>query len=133
MASFLLAAPASAGSSGTVTSGFGQRSDPFHRGMRAHKGMDIAAAFGTPVVATGDGWIEFAGWKGSYGVLVIIRHASGYETRFAHLSSVMVRPGEAIRKGQPIGRVGSTGRSTGNHLHYEVRYRGVALNPAGFM
>jgi len=117
----------------TVTSSYGTRADPFHGGARAHKGIDIAAPAGTPVFATADGWVEHAGQKGSYGILVTIRHPSGHETRFAHLSRVTVRKGQAVRKGFQVGNIGSTGRSTGPHLHYEVRMNGVALNPAAFM
>jgi murein DD-endopeptidase MepM/ murein hydrolase activator NlpD len=116
-----------------VTSEFGTRADPFHGGRRAHKGIDMAAPYGTPVYATGDGWVERADSWGSYGLIVIVRHPSGHETRFAHLSAILVQKGQPVRKGQMIGRIGSTGRSTGNHLHYEVRYRGVALDPRQFM
>lgn len=116
-----------------VTSEFGSRFDPFHGGKRPHKGIDMAAPTGTPVHATGGGVVEYAGWKGSYGLLVVIRHPGGFETRFAHLSRVDVIPGQAIGKGAVIGLIGSTGRSTGPHLHYEVRQNGVALDPRQFM
>lgn len=116
-----------------VTSEYGTRADPFHGGKRAHKGIDMAAPYGTPVYATGDGWVERANSWGSYGLIIIMRHPSGHETRFAHLSAILVEPGQRVRKGQMIGRIGSTGRSTGNHLHYEVRYRGEALDPRKFM
>ena len=116
-----------------TTSEFGVRGDPFHGGRRSHNGIDIAAPMGSPVFATGDGWVTYGNWKGSYGYLVTIQHPSGHETRFAHLSRVLVAPGQAIRKGTVIGLVGSTGRSTGPHLHYEVRYRGAPLNPRNFM
>lgn len=116
-----------------VTSEFGQRKDPFHGGKRSHKGIDIAAPKGSPVFATGDGWVTRSGWWGSYGIIVIIRHPSGHETRFAHLSSSHVAEGQRVRKGQMIGKIGSTGRSTGPHLHYEVRMDGVALDPRNFM
>lgn len=116
-----------------VSSEFGERSDPFHGKKRGHKGIDMAAPYGTPVYATGDGWVERANSWGSYGLIIIIKHPSGHETRFAHLSAILVQPGQRIRKGQMIGKIGSTGRSTGNHLHYEVRYRGVALDPRKFM
>ncbi|MBS7671382.1 M23 family metallopeptidase [Croceicoccus gelatinilyticus] len=116
-----------------VTSEFGTRDDPFHGKKRAHKGMDLAAPTGTPVHATGNGVVTYAGWKGSYGLLVVIRHPSGYETRFAHLSKVDVGKGQSVRKGSMIGRIGSTGRSTGPHLHYEVRLNGKALDPSRFM
>lgn len=116
-----------------TTSEFGYRSDPFHGAARSHKGIDIAARTGSPVQATGDGWVSFAGWRGSYGYLVIIKHPSGHETRFAHLSRVLVAPGYLVRRGAVVGLVGSTGRSTGPHLHYEVHFNGVPLNPRAFM
>ena len=128
----LLVAPTPAISQ-KVTSNFGSRADPFHGGRRAHKGLDIAAPTGSFVYATADGIVQYSGWKGSYGILITISHASGHETRFAHLSAVAVRAGQRVRKGAVIGKIGSTGRSTGPHLHYEVRLHGVALNPKNFM
>ena len=119
--------------SSQVTSNFGTRSDPFHGGRRAHNGIDIAAPTGSPVYATGDGWVTKANWWSSYGIIVVIRHPSGHETRFAHLSAVTVQEGQMVRKGQQVGRIGSTGRSTGPHLHYEVRLNGVPLDPRNFM
>ena len=116
-----------------VTSEYGTRSDPFHGGRRAHNGIDMAAPYGTPVYATGDGWVERANTWGSYGLIIVVRHPSGHETRFAHLSAILVEAGQRVRKGQMIGKIGSTGRSTGNHLHYEVRFRGEALDPRKFM
>ncbi len=120
-------------SAGEVTSRFGMRSDPFHGNQRRHNGIDIAAPTGTPVYATANGVVDYAAWKGSYGKLVTIKHPSGHETRFAHLSEILTTRGAVVRKGQIIGRVGSTGRSTGPHLHYEVRYRGKPLDPHKFM
>lgn len=116
-----------------VTSTFGTRSDPFHGRRTSHKGVDIAAPTGTPVYATANGMVDHAGRLGSYGLLVKIKHPSGHETRFAHLSKIAVRRGQVVLKGDLIGLVGSTGRSTGPHLHYEVRLRGKALDPATFM
>jgi len=116
------------------TSGFGVRSDPFRAGAAMHPGIDLAGAYGTPVYATADGTVLRAGWNnGGYGNLVEIDHGRGITTRYGHMSAILVREGEHITRGQQIGRMGSTGRSTGNHLHYEVRIDGRAVNPIPFM
>ncbi len=116
------------------TSGFGSRDDPFRHGAAFHPGIDLAAPYGTPVYATADGTVLRAGWtSGGYGNLVEINHGRGIVTRYGHLSKVLVSPGDRITRGQQIGRVGSTGRSTGNHLHYEVRIDDNAVNPIPFM
>jgi murein DD-endopeptidase MepM/ murein hydrolase activator NlpD len=116
------------------TSGFGVRSDPFRRAAAMHPGIDLAGAYGTPIYATADGTVLRAGWNsGGYGNLVEIDHGKGITTRFGHLSAILVRSGDRIARGQLIGRMGSTGRSTGNHLHYEVRIDGRAVNPIPFM
>jgi murein DD-endopeptidase MepM/ murein hydrolase activator NlpD len=116
------------------TSGFGSRDDPFRHGAAFHPGIDLAAPYGTPVYATADGTVLRAGWNsGGYGNLVEINHGRGIVTRYGHLSKVLVSPGDRITRGQQIGRVGSTGRSTGNHLHYEVRIDDNAVNPIPFM
>ena len=112
-----------------LTSRFGMRFDPVAGGHRMHSGVDLAAAEGTPVTAPEDGIVSFSNWSGGYGMLVAVEHASGFQTRFAHLSRLSVRPGQQVRKGQLLGLVGSTGRSTGPHLHYEVRHRGRAVDP----
>jgi len=113
-----------------LTSGFGLRVDPFLGGLRMHSGLDFAAPRGTPVGATAAGVVERAGWMGGYGNSVIVDHGGGLQTRYGHLSGIMVVPGETVPKGAVLGLVGSTGRSTGNHLHYEVRYRGSPIDPA---
>ena len=116
------------------TSGFGVRSDPFHAGAAMHPGIDLAGSYGTPIYATADGTVLRAGWNsGGYGNLVEIDHGRGITTRYGHMSAVLVRAGDHITRGQQIGRMGSTGRSTGNHLHYEVRIDGRAVNPIPFM
>jgi murein DD-endopeptidase MepM/ murein hydrolase activator NlpD len=116
------------------TSGFGVRSDPFHAGAAMHPGIDLAGGYGTPIYATADGTVLRAGWNsGGYGNLVEIDHGRGITTRFGHLSAILVQPGDRITRGALIGRMGSTGRSTGNHLHYEVRIDGRAVNPIPFM
>ena len=116
------------------TSGFGSRSDPFRHGAAFHPGIDLAAPYGTPVYATADGTVERAGWNsGGYGNLVEIDHGRGILTRYGHMSAVLVHAGDKVTRGQQIGRVGSTGRSTGNHLHYEVRIDDSPVNPIPFM
>ena len=116
------------------TSGYGVRSDPFRGAAAMHAGIDLAGPVGTPIYATADGVVGEAGYNsGGYGNLVKIDHGRGIETRYGHLSTIMVSPGQRITRGQQIGRMGSTGRSTGSHLHYEVRIDGRAVNPIPFM
>src|SRR3954451_23243626 len=116
------------------TSGFGTRSDPFHAGAAFHPGIDLAGTYGTPIYATADGTVMHAGWNsGGYGNLVEVDHGRGITTRYGHMSAILVSPGDHITRGQQVGRMGSTGRSTGNHLHYEVRIDGRAVNPIPFM
>lgn len=113
-----------------MTSGFGFRMHPLRGDWRAHAGVDLAAAAGSPVVATLDGDISVAGWAGGYGLLVAIAHEDGVQTRYAHLSRLNVVAGQKVSQGEVIGFVGSTGDSTGPHLHYEVRVNGVAVDPS---
>jgi murein DD-endopeptidase MepM/ murein hydrolase activator NlpD len=116
------------------TSGFGVRSDPFHAGAAMHPGIDLAGPMGTPIYATADGTVLRAGWNsGGYGNLVELDHGRGIATRYGHMSAILVHAGERITRGQQIGRMGSTGRSTGCHLHYEVRIDGRPVNPVPFM
>jgi murein DD-endopeptidase MepM/ murein hydrolase activator NlpD len=116
------------------TSSFGVRSDPFRGGSAMHPGIDLAGPTGTPIYATAEGTVLRAGWNsGGYGNLIEIDHGRGITTRFGHLSAILVRAGDHITRGQQIGRMGSTGRSTGSHLHYEVRIDGRAVNPIPFM
>jgi len=118
----------------SFSSGFGMRSDPFRGAAAMHAGIDLSGPVGTPIYATADGVVSEAGWSsGGYGNLIKIDHGRGIETRYAHLSRFDVRPGERVTRGQLIGRMGSTGRSTGSHLHYEVRIDGRAVNPIPFM
>lgn len=114
---------------GWVTSRFGPRVDPFTGRKRVHEGLDIATRSGNPVVATADGIVLFAGFRGDYGNYVVIDHGYGLVTRYGHLSSIDVDVGQLVGRGSLIGRVGSTGRSTGPHLHYEVSLAGVPVNP----
>ena len=116
-----------------LTSGFGMRTHPVLGGRRAHAGIDLAAPTGTPVYATADGIIGRADWFSSYGLYISINHGASMETRYAHLSRLAVAAGDNVKKGDLIGYVGSTGRSTGPHLHYEVRVDGLAVNPIPYM
>lgn len=118
---------------GSTSSGYGLRTHPVLGGTRAHKGIDLAAPTGTPVYATADGVIGKAEWFSSYGLFVAIDHGADLETRYAHMSRLAVAAGERVKKGDVIGYVGSTGRSTGPHLHYEVRVAGNAVNPIPYM
>jgi murein DD-endopeptidase MepM/ murein hydrolase activator NlpD len=116
------------------TSGFGVRSDPFRSGAAMHSGIDLAGPVGTPIYATADGTVSRSGWhNGGYGNLITIDHGRGITTLYAHLSGMTVREGEQVTRGQMIGRMGSTGRSTGSHLHYEVRVDNRPVNPLPFM
>ncbi len=112
------------------TSGYGVRSDPFRGRAAMHAGIDLAGPLGTPIYATADGIVGRAEYNnGGYGNLVEINHGQGIQTRYGHLSRFATRPGQRVRRGELIGYMGSTGRSTGSHLHYEVRIDGRAVNP----
>jgi murein DD-endopeptidase MepM/ murein hydrolase activator NlpD len=115
------------------TSNFGIRSDPFRGSAAMHAGVDIRGPVGTPIYATADGFVAEADRRGGYGNLVEISHGKGIATRYGHLSKILVRPGQRIERGQMIALMGSTGRSTGSHLHYEVRIDGRAVNPVPFL
>ena len=115
------------------TSGFGTRRDPFGRGSRMHSGLDFAGATGTPIHVTADGTVLRAGWMSGYGKSVDVRHGFGLMTRYAHLNSIDVAKGQSLSHGDRIGGMGSTGRSTGTHLHYEVHVNGAAVNPMNFL
>ncbi len=117
----------------SLTSGFGVRSDPFRGGRAMHAGVDIPGPLGTPIYATADAIVGRAGWIGGYGNMIELEHGKGIQTRYGHLSSIQVIPGAHIKRGQLIGLMGSTGRSTGSHLHYEVRLDGKAVNPIPFL
>ena len=116
-----------------LTSDYGMRTHPVIGGRRAHKGVDLAAPTGTPIYATADGIVSKAERFSSYGLFVSIEHGAKLQTRFAHMSRIAVADGERVSKGDIIGYVGSTGRSTGPHLHYEVRIAGQAVNPIPYM
>ena len=114
---------------GWLSSSVGRRTDPINGGADFHQGLDISADAGSPVYATADGTVTIAAREGAYGNLITIDHGYGLETRYGHLSKYEVKAGAKIQRGQVIGRVGSTGRATGPHLHYEVRVNGRLLNP----
>ena len=116
-----------------MTSDFGMRTHPVLGGRRNHKGIDLAQPMGTPVYATADGLVGKAEWFSSYGNYIQIEHGGEMQTRYAHLSGYAVSAGQFVHKGDLIGYVGSTGRSTGPHLHYEVRIAGEAVDPTPYM
>lgn len=116
-----------------LTSGFGMRNHPVTGGRRAHKGIDLAGPTGTPIHAAADGIISRADWFSTYGLYVSIEHGGEIQTRYAHMSRLNVAKGQRVKKGDIIGFIGSTGRSTGPHLHYEVRVSKVAVNPIPYM
>lgn len=116
-----------------VTSPYGMRKHPIKKTYSMHEGIDMAAPYGTPIYATGDGTVIKAGWMNGYGKVVVIRHALGYETRYAHLSRIRVKKGQKVSRGDRIGDMGSTGRSTGSHVHYEVRRSNNPTNPSKFI
>lgn len=112
-----------------VTSGFGMRNDPFTGTLARHEGLDFTASSGTPILTTADGTVTRSGWEETYGNIVEVTHAEGFMTRYAHISKRHVTEGQVVKRGQRIADVGSTGRSTGPHLHYEVFRYGRVLNP----
>ena len=119
--------------SGRITSYFGGRKSPGGIGSTNHKGIDIAAPRGTPVYAADGGTVTYSGWMSGYGYTIRIDHGNGYVTYYAHNSSLVARVGQHVYKGQQIAKVGSTGNSTGNHCHFEIRYNGVAKNPLNYL
>jgi murein DD-endopeptidase MepM/ murein hydrolase activator NlpD len=116
-----------------TSSSFGVRTDPFTGSPAMHTGVDLHGETGEPVRATADGKVTAAGWSGGYGRMVDVDHGNGLSTRYGHLSIIDVHVGQSVRMGQVVGRVGSTGRSTGPHLHYETRVRGEAVDPQKFL
>lgn len=116
----------------TMSSGYGVRRDPVYGTRKFHEGLDFAAPPGTPVYATADGFVEIAERKGGYGMCIDITHGYNYMTRYAHLSEILVTKGQNVKRGEMIGKVGSTGKSTGPHLHYEVRFKEEPQNPVNY-
>jgi murein DD-endopeptidase MepM/ murein hydrolase activator NlpD len=120
-------------SSGAVTSRFGWRVHPIFGGREFHTGMDIATSYGSPVVASRAGVVRFVGWRSGYGRIIVLVHEGGVETAYSHLSAAVVNRGERVGRGQMIGRIGSSGWSTGPHLFFEVRRHGVPLDPERYL
>jgi len=118
---------------GWISSGFGPRIDPFTGTPAVHRGVDIANHFGAPVMASSPGVVTFAGKMEDFGYVVDVEHGYGYKTRYAHMSSLAVNVGDVVDDHQRLGRIGSTGHSTGPHLHYEVRHYGKLINPGPFL
>src|SRR5687767_2448451 len=114
-------------------SSFGRRIDPFNGQMAMHEGIDFIADYGSPIVAAASGVVVFAGFHPQYGYVIDLDHGNDLVTRYAHTSKILVREGDLVQRGRKIGEVGSTGRSTGPHLHFEVRFRGAPQNPAKFL
>ena len=129
----LTAVPAGWPVKGWITAGFGSRIDPFSGALSFHQGVDIANDEGTPVKATADGVIAFAGFEKGYGNLVTMNHGNGYSTRYGHMQRIICSPGDNVKNGQVIGFLGSTGRSTAPHLHYEVILNGVVVSPVKYL
>jgi murein DD-endopeptidase MepM/ murein hydrolase activator NlpD len=119
--------------SGYISSLYGQRTDPFDGNQASHHGLDFAGAPGTQVFAVADGIVSSAGLDGGYGRLVEVTHGNGYVTRYGHNAKLLVRPGQTVKRGEPIALMGSTGRSTGTHLHFEVLHDGRPVNPLSFI
>nr|WP_246187601.1 M23 family metallopeptidase [Ornithinibacillus caprae] len=117
----------------TITSDFGVRSDPFHLNDAIHSGIDVRGSIGTPVYAAADGTVTKAEYYGGYGNTIMIRHSDTYQTIYAHLSEINVDQGETVKKGETIGSIGSTGRSTGPHLHYEIIKDNEPVDPKTYI
>jgi len=115
-----------------MASGYGWRIDPVYHSRRFHAGMDFTAPIGTDIYATANGTVQSAGWQQGYGNCVQINHGFGYVTLYGHMSAIKVRVGQSVKRGAVIGLVGSTGKSTGPHLHYEVHFRGTIMNPQNY-
>ena len=113
----------------SLTSDFGMRAHPLLGGFRPHLGVDLAAPAGSPIKAMSDGLVSWSGWRGGYGLFVALDHGNGVQTRYGHMSRINVMSGQQVHRGDTIGYVGSTGLSTGPHLHYEMRVNGQAVNP----
>jgi murein DD-endopeptidase MepM/ murein hydrolase activator NlpD len=130
---YLMAKPSIMPVIAPITAGFGYRKNPFtSRGSEFHKGVDFAASYGKTIVATGDGIVIFSGWNAGYGRMVIISHGYSISTLYGHNSKLLVNQGDKVKKGQAIAKAGNTGRSTGTHLHYEVKVNGKNVNPTNY-
>ena len=131
--SLLASAPSVWPARGFVTSDFGHRLDPYTAERTMHKGLDIGVPFGTPVQAPADGTVVFASTEGGYGNVLVLDHGYGIKTRYGHLSQILVKAGQKVHRGDKIALSGNTGRSTGPHVHYEVRVNGIPQNPRKFI
>jgi len=119
---------------GKITSGFGRRSDPFNHRLAFHAGIDFKGGIGSKITATADGVVKESGWdQGGFGNYVVLTHGNGYETLFGHLSKISVKPGDKVTRGDVVGLMGNSGRSTGPHLHYEVHWQGKAVDPQKYL
>lgn len=118
---------------GWLSSRFGYRISPFTQRKEMHKGLDISTRLNTPIIAPADGIVIRTGWNGSFGKMISIRHGNGYITKYAHLNKIIVKKGQTVKRGDKIGQVGQTGRSTGPHLHYEIHLKGVPVNPLRYI
>lgn len=130
---YLQALPSISPTDGFITSEFGPRSDPMTGQIEFHSGIDIAAPHSTPVKSTGSGKVSKVGYEKGLGIYVIIKHTKDISTVYGHLSKVQTTPGKFVKRGDIIGYVGSTGKTTGPHVHYEVRYRGKSVNPRNYL
>jgi murein DD-endopeptidase MepM/ murein hydrolase activator NlpD len=131
--SILAATPSMWPVRGWVTSGFGYRISPWSKQRQFHAGIDISTRLGTPIAAPADGVVTFADSEGAYGRMLVINHGYGLVTRYGHLNAFMVKVGQKVKRGQAIGQVGNSGRSTGSHLHYEILVSGVPANPRHYL
>lgn len=130
---FMVMTPSIWPAEGHLTSGFGYRVSPFTGQAVLHAGLDIANRIGTPIIAPARGTVTFAGWQGAYGNCVIINHGNSLTTRYAHMEKILVKEGQSVNRGDLLGNIGNTGRSTGPHVHYEVRLGGVPVNPMRYI
>ena len=131
--SLLASTPSIKPTEGWITSGFGYRTSPFTGKREFHKGIDIATRIGQPIISTADGVVTYSGYEGGFGNVVMVEHGYGFSTRYAHCSRIIAKVGNRVRRGQIIAYVGNTGRSTGPHLHYEIRVWGVPVNPMKYI
>ena len=125
--------PAGMPAPGYIVSGYGNRNDPFGRGRAHHMGIDIDANSGDPITSAADGVVSYSGWRNGYGNTIEIDHGNGFKTLYAHNAANLVKAGDVVRAGQLIGKVGSTGRSTGSHLHFEIMLDGRQVNPRQYL
>lgn len=130
---FLAVSPSIRPAFGNITSTFGYRTSPFTGSREFHKGIDIAASEGTPIVATANGIVSETGYMGSLGNAIAINHGHGIVTYYGHTSKILKDPGSFVKRGEIIARVGNTGRSTGSHVHYEVHLNGIPVNPSNYL